>query len=85
MVNIINFHDVWLLPTIRPCNKDANPELMRLALKLATGAGKTYTAVTTAYRLLKFGGFLSLVVTRIRESICILNALLEIDGTFGKC
>ena len=27
--------------TPRFANKDANPELMRLALKLATGAGKT--------------------------------------------
>src|SRR5205814_9212921 len=30
-----------LLDHITAANKDANPELMRLALKLATGAGKT--------------------------------------------
>jgi len=29
----------------------------RSLVQMATGAGKTYTAVTTAYRLLKFGGF----------------------------
>jgi len=29
------------LITLVAANKDANPELMRLALKLATGAGKT--------------------------------------------
>jgi type III restriction enzyme len=30
-----------LLDHLAAANKDANPELMRLALKLATGAGKT--------------------------------------------
>ncbi|MCY1380439.1 hypothetical protein D9M69_682620 [compost metagenome] len=30
-----------LLEHLAAANKDANPELMRLALKLATGAGKT--------------------------------------------
>jgi type III restriction enzyme len=30
-----------LLNHLAAANKDANPELMRLALKLATGAGKT--------------------------------------------
>ncbi|MDF8264876.1 type I restriction endonuclease subunit R [Luteipulveratus flavus] len=29
----------------------------RSLVQMATGAGKTYTAVTSAYRLLKFGGF----------------------------
>ncbi len=29
----------------------------RSLVQMATGAGKTYTAVTTAYRLLKYGGF----------------------------
>jgi type I restriction enzyme R subunit len=29
----------------------------RSLVQMATGAGKTYTAVTTAYRLLRFGGF----------------------------
>ena len=29
----------------------------RSLVQMATGAGKTFTAVTTAYRLLKFGGF----------------------------
>ncbi len=29
----------------------------RSLVQMATGAGKTYTAVTLAYRLLKFGGF----------------------------
>ncbi|CCI52135.1 DEAD/DEAH box helicase family protein [Nostocoides jenkinsii] len=29
----------------------------RSLVQMATGAGKTYTAVTAAYRLLKFGGF----------------------------
>ena len=30
-----------LLELLASANKEANPELMRLALKLATGAGKT--------------------------------------------
>ncbi|WP_208406871.1 DEAD/DEAH box helicase family protein [Amycolatopsis granulosa] len=29
----------------------------RSLVQMATGAGKTYTAVTGSYRLLKFGGF----------------------------
>ena len=29
----------------------------RSLIQMATGAGKTYTAITAAYRLLKFGGF----------------------------
>ena len=32
-----------LLEHLESANNDANPELMRLALKLATGAGKTFT------------------------------------------
>jgi type III restriction enzyme len=34
-------HGKRLLDHLAAANKDANPELMRLALKLATGAGKT--------------------------------------------
>ncbi len=35
----------------------ANQHFDRSLVQMATGAGKTFTAVTTAYRLLKFGGF----------------------------
>lgn len=35
----------------------ANQQFDRSLVQMATGAGKTYTAVTEAYRLLKFGGF----------------------------
>ena len=38
-------------------NNDANPELMRLALKLATGAGKTTVIVGAGANLLVFGRF----------------------------
>ena len=37
-------HGKRLLEHLAAANKDANPELMRLALKLATGAGKTTEA-----------------------------------------
>ena len=33
------------------------PALRPILVQMATGAGKTFTAVTLAYRLLKFGGF----------------------------
>lgn len=35
----------------------ADQHFDRSLVQMATGAGKTFTAVTTAYRLLKFGGF----------------------------
>lgn len=35
----------------------AQQRYSRSLIQMATGAGKTYTAVTAAYRLLKFGGF----------------------------
>ena len=35
----------------------ADQHFDRSLIQMATGAGKTYTAVTTAYRLLKFAGF----------------------------
>lgn len=35
----------------------ATQHLDRSLVQMATGAGKTYTAVTLAYRLLKYGGF----------------------------
>jgi len=38
-------------------NSLANQHFDRSLVQMATGAGKTFTAVTTAYRLLKFGGF----------------------------
>ncbi len=31
----------WILNELRTANKDANPELFRIALKMATGSGKT--------------------------------------------
>ena len=34
-----------------------NQQFDRSLVQMATGAGKTYTAVTAAYRLLRFGGF----------------------------
>ena len=52
--------------SLRPAQIDAikNTELSlaqqrfdRSLIQMATGAGKTYTAVTLAYRLLKYGGF----------------------------
>jgi type III restriction enzyme len=33
--------DVWIDNTIRDANQDANPELFRIAFKMATGSGKT--------------------------------------------
>ena len=38
-------------------NSLAEQRFDRSLVQMATGAGKTYTAVTTAYRLLKHGGF----------------------------
>lgn len=38
-------------------NSLAKKQFDRSLVQMATGAGKTYTAVTEAYRLLKFGGF----------------------------
>ena len=38
-------------------NSLAAHQFDRSLVQMATGAGKTYTAVTAAYRLLKFGGF----------------------------
>jgi len=35
----------------------AEPRFSRSLVQMATGAGKTFTAVTETYRLLKFGGF----------------------------
>ena len=35
----------------------AEQRFSRSLVQMATGAGKTYTAVTLAYRLIKYGGF----------------------------
>ncbi|MDE9365687.1 type I restriction-modification enzyme R subunit C-terminal domain-containing protein [Luteipulveratus sp. YIM 133132] len=41
----------------------------RSLVQMATGAGKTYTAVTSAYRLLKFGGFRRVLVLVDRNNL----------------
>ena len=48
------YGDAWIENELRRANEDSNPLLFRIACKMATGSGKTYTAVSSTYRLIKF-------------------------------
>lgn len=41
VVNKRGHQDAWVMNSLRECSEDANPGLLRLALKMATGTGKT--------------------------------------------